>query len=126
MQSQSFAEEPARVALEGGSSDMHSGEEDRAEEGGMRLAAWVEEADSYLDAVDMGRPHAEDPRQRSARVISFRKAALLLGSDAVEGKHYAADLAIGREGGTELVLLDQEEGTGPDEAQTEGIDCVHP
>lgn len=114
------------MALEGGSSGMHSGEEDKAEEGGMRLAAWVEEADSYLDEVDMGRPHAEDPRQRSARVIYFSKCVVLLDNDEAEGKHYAVGLAIGQEEGTELVLLDREEGTGPDEAQMEGIDCVHP
>ena len=39
MQSQSFAEEPAQVALEGGSWGTRSGEEDRAEEDGRRLAA---------------------------------------------------------------------------------------
>ena len=49
----------------------------------------------------------------------------LLDSDEVEGKHYAAGLP-GREEGRELVLLDREEGTGPDEAQMKGIDCVHP
>ena len=45
----------------------------------------------------------------------------------MEGKHYAADLAIGREEDRERVLLDREEGTGLDgEAQVEGIDCVRP
>ena len=63
-------EEPAQVAREDDSSHTDSGE-GRAEEGGMRLVAWAEAADSYLDVVDMGRPHAEDPRLQSARVIYF-------------------------------------------------------
>ena len=114
-----------QVVLEGGSSGRHSGE-GKAVEGGRHLAAWAEVADSYLDEVDMGRPHAEDPRQRSARVIYFGRCVILLDSDEAEGKHYAAGLAIGQEEDTELVLLDREAGTGPDEAQIEGIDCVHP
>ena len=113
------------MALEGDSWGTRSGE-DKAEEGDMHLAAWVEEADSYLDEVGMGRPRAEDPRQRSARVIYFSECVGLLDNGGVGGKHYAADLPIDQGEGTELVLLGREEGTGPDEAQVEGIDCVHP
>ncbi len=113
------------MALEGGSSHTRSGE-DMAEGGGMHLAASVEEADSYLDEVDMGRPHAEDPGLQSARVIYFGHLVLLLDNGAVEDKHYAADRATGREEDKEQVLLDREEGTGSDDAQVQDIGCVRP
>lgn len=100
-----------QVALAAGSVDKGS-EVDTAEEGGMRRAAWVEVADSYPDEgeVDMGRPHVEGQGN----------------DEEVEGKHYAADLAIGRAEDREQVLLGRKESIALDgRVRVEGSGCVH-